>query len=74
MAELVVAPKMVIGVLMLENAHEMMQLVQQRTNVQQMFSFGVNFLLRTSSIESLVGRMQNGEANTTTTIIPNRAM
>ena len=74
MAELVVAPNIVIGVLMLWKAHEMMQDVHTKIIVHMKFSFGVNFLLRISSTESLFGRTQKGAANTTTSIMPKRAM
>ena len=72
MAEFVVAPRICIGRVIFSKQHEMAQHVVIRMSVQQMLSFFVNFLLRTSSIESLVGRTQNGAAIVTQNIMPNR--
>ena len=72
-AELVVAPKIEIGVDKLWKGHAIAQEIQQRTYVQTRFSVLENFLFITSSIESLEGRTQNGVAIITTNIIPKSA-
>ena len=72
MAELVVAPRSCIGRVIFSKAHEIAQHIVVRIIVQQTLSLLVNFLLRTSSIESLVGRTQKGAAIVTQNIIPNR--
>ena len=72
MAELVVAPNSCIGRVIFSKAHEMAQQIDVRTIVQQTLSLPVNFLFRTSSIESLVGRTQKGAAIITQNIKPNR--
>ena len=72
MAELVVAPSSCIGRGIFSKAHEMAQHIVMSMSVQQTLSFFVNFLLRTSSIESFVGRTQNGAAIVTQNIIPKR--
>lgn len=74
MPELVVAPKIDIGVLSVLKGQESAQQANTRIMVQTVFSLGVNFLPRTSSIESLVGKMQKGVAKSTTTHIPNKLM
>ena len=63
-----------MGRVMLSKAQEIMQTDQLSTIVQQRFSFFVNFLLRTSSIESLVGSTQKGVAKMTTSIMPKSAI
>ena len=70
MAEFVVAPRIYIGVVIDIKGRDRAHDTQHKICVQIMLSFCENFLLRTSSIESLVGSTQKGVANITTTIIP----
>ena len=73
MAELVVAPKIVITVPMLVTPQLRAQQTITTMNVQTRFYFVVKLPLpSTSSIESFIGRVQNGDENATTRRIPNK--
>ena len=73
-AEFVVAPKKDMMGPMLKTGRD---ITVQRTIItsdQTTFFTPENFYPRTSSIESFVGKTQNGAANRTTKHIPNREM
>lgn len=72
MAELVVAPRIEIGSVILVKTIEIAEMLRLMTTVQHKLSFVVNLRPRTSSIESLMGKTQNGTAKVTTTIMPKR--
>ena len=73
-AEFVVAPRKDIMGPMLKTGRDITVQRIMMASVQTTFFTPENFLPRTSSTESLVGKTQKGAANRTTTHIPNSEM
>ena len=73
-AELVVAPKIVITCPILITAQLTTQQLSTMMSVHTRFSFLLNRFPLTSSIESFMGNVQKGEAKATTSKIPNKQM
>lgn len=69
-----VAPNIVITVPSDLTEHEIIQHTRTIRKVQIRFFFIVNFVPITSSIESFVGKTQNGAANPTTIKMPKSEM
>ena len=74
MAEFVVAPKIVITCPILITPQLITQHIITIISVHTKFSFFVNRVPLTSSIESFIGSVQKGDANATTSKIPNKQM
>ena len=74
MAEFVVAPKNDMIVPMLKTGNDIAVQLAMMTSVHTTFFTPENFFPLTSSIESLVGRTQNGAAKRTTKHIPKSDM
>jgi hypothetical protein len=68
----VVAPKITIAVPILKTGNAKAQQITTKMSVHIKFCFGLSLYPSIASILSFDGKMQNGEANATTIVIPYR--